>query len=233
MNSQWMPQIFGTTFRPVKNAIKLALKFFSPRLAERSENPYATHIPVLVGLPRLLNVRRVLELGCGEYSTLTFLDRNIFPNLEMLVSFENDPVWQKKIAALADNDLRVNLKLVVGAISRAVFEIDMQNFDLIFIDDSVTGEQRAETIREVIKEVSKDQIVVIHDYESKLYRQAARRALNHFRFGSLNPNTGVVWNQAAISKQQLRKLESVIKKNCKQVVPDDLKRWQRIFDQEL
>jgi len=233
MNSHWIPPRFRANFRPVKGAIRLALKPFKRRLVERAENPYATHIPILLGLPRLLKIRHLLELGCGEYSTLTFLNRSVFPDLEILTSFENDLAWKERIARLAGSDPRINLKLVVGTMSDAIFEADLQSFDLVFIDDSASGELRTETIREVIRKLGKSQVVVIHDYEYEPYRKAAKGASNHFQFDSLNPNTGIVWNDGPINKYQLRKLETAIKKNCNHIPPNDIQRWQQIFDREF
>src|SRR5439155_25567212 len=51
------------------------------RRPSRSRMDYATHLPILVGLSQSLKVKRVLELGSGMYSTLTFLDSNLFPEL--------------------------------------------------------------------------------------------------------------------------------------------------------
>jgi predicted O-methyltransferase YrrM len=233
INPQQIPTNLRTRLRPVKNMVKLALRPFRPRLVERAANPYATHIPVLVGLSRLMKIKHLLELGCGKYSTLTFLQRDVYQDLETLVSFENEPTWKEKIASLVGDDPRFASKLVGGAISNAVTETDLQGFDLIFIDDSASGEERARTIRKVIGKIGQAQIAVIHDYEFDLYRKATKGVLNQFRFDSLNPNTGVVWNHAPISKRQLRKLHAVIKKNCKHVLPDDIKRWTQICDGEL
>ena len=47
-------------------------------LPPRAENAYATHIPVLVGLGSIRRIERVLEFGCGHYSTKTFLRRSVF-----------------------------------------------------------------------------------------------------------------------------------------------------------
>src|SRR5689334_1154503 len=38
-------------------------KFFS---APRAENDYATHVPILIGLARMREIRNVLEFGCGR-----------------------------------------------------------------------------------------------------------------------------------------------------------------------
>lgn len=232
-SSQRVTTSLRAKLRPVKDLVKLALVPFRSRLAERAANPYATHIPVLVGLPRLMKIRRLLELGCGEYSTLTFLKREVYPDLETIVSFEKEPVWKEKIAMLTGNDPRMNLRLVTGAMSNAVIETDLQMFDLIFVDDSASGEQRTETIREVVRKLGQSQIAVIHDYEFKPYRKSAKDVLNHFRFDSLNPNTGIVWNYAPISRRQLRKLHAIIQKNCKHLLPDDIKQWIQIFNSEL
>src|SRR5450759_2469319 len=82
--------------------------------APRSEFAYATHVPYLTGIAKLAEVRRVVEFGCGEYSTLTFLDREVFPALERLDSFEDDPQWIEKVRVMAAGDKRMRLMLQEG-----------------------------------------------------------------------------------------------------------------------
>ncbi len=90
-----------------------ATKFFQELLlTKRADNPYATHVPILVALSQLLNVRHVLEMGCGQYSTLTFLDTSIFPELVSLHSIENDHAWAEKITTLVNGDPRFRLSYV-------------------------------------------------------------------------------------------------------------------------
>src|SRR5215471_20763089 len=85
---------------------------FQQPLAPLSANPYSTHLPVLVGLSRMLCIRRVAEFGCGQFSTTAFLNREAFPQLEQLDSFENDPGWIESMRATVGNDSRLTLKSV-------------------------------------------------------------------------------------------------------------------------
>ena len=54
-------------------------------------SPYATHLPVLSAASSVMKVRSVLELGSGPFSTPLFLGRRVFPDLEKLISHEDDP----------------------------------------------------------------------------------------------------------------------------------------------
>src|SRR5579859_3848467 len=76
----------------------------------RSAKPYTTHLPALLALRFLRPIRRVLELGAGEHSTLAFLDRECFPELETLLSFEQDPQWAERVKTLAGSDARLSLQ---------------------------------------------------------------------------------------------------------------------------
>src|SRR5437868_6150649 len=96
----------------VKRVFRKAINRLPFRAPQRAENPFATHIPVLVGLAQLLRVERVLELGCGQYSTLTFLQPAVFSNLVKLQSIENDSAWVDKVIPLTNRDSRMNLTLV-------------------------------------------------------------------------------------------------------------------------
>ena len=67
------------------------------RLPPRAPNPYLTQAPILLAAGRWWRIRRVLEFGCGEFSTKLFLDSRYFPDLQQVESYENDPVWAERI----------------------------------------------------------------------------------------------------------------------------------------
>lgn len=188
-------------------------RLFRRRLAQRATNPYATHIPVLIALGKMINAQYVLELGCGEYSTLTFLNSSIFPHLKKLHSIENDREWAEKVLSLTNSDKRLDLIAIEGSIAKAVNASLVQSMDLIFIDDSVSAEERAETIKQVCKYANKSVVVVIHDFETKSYRDSIKGFTKAFRFMAFNPNTGILWNNSSLSKQKLSQLNNLFMKN--------------------
>ena len=202
-------------------------KYFS---RPRALNDYATHIPVLIGLARLRNITRVLEFGCGYYSTLTFLNRAAFANLVHLQSVENDAAWAESIYAKAKGDERWALKLVQGDTAAAVSELDLEAFDLILIDDSKTSTERAATIRAVANKRPLRPWIAIHDFEVAEYRQAAARFANVHRFREFNPETGLVCNHAT-SSSQLKSLNRTLKVHSKILQPDDVEGWAIAFRQ--
>ncbi len=202
---------------PFVAPLRRRAKYFS---APRAVNDYATHVPVLVGLARLREIRHVLEFGCGHYSTLTFLNRSAFPHLERLHSIENDDAWAQTIQDAA-NDARWTLQLVNGEISESVAALDLESFDLILIDDSKTSSQRAATIRAVAAKQPQRALIVIHDFEIDEYRVAASAFKQHHRFRAYNPETGVLSNSAL----DMRALNRSLKQNAKALEPDDIKAW--------
>src|SRR6185369_3032091 len=109
--------------RRVFAPLRLCLKYFS---APRALKDYATHIPILIGLARLREVRSVLEFGCGHYSTLTFLNASAFPHLERLHSIENDDAWAATIQEAAKHDRRWTLQLVNGEIADCIAGLDLE-----------------------------------------------------------------------------------------------------------
>lgn len=188
-------------------------RLFQKRLVQRAINPYATHLPVLIALGKMLNVQHVLELGCGEYSTLTFLNSSVFPHLQKLHSVENDRTWADKILSLANRDKRLELICIEGSIDKAISLSLVQNKDLILIDDSVSAVERSETIKQVCNYANKSVVVVIHDFETKSYRDSAKGFAKSFRFMAFNPNTGVLWNNSNLSKQKLSQINNFFTKN--------------------
>jgi hypothetical protein len=199
-------------------------------LAPLAENPYTTHIPVLMAISRLLPIMRVLELGCGEFSTLTFSNRSVFPKLEYLHSYENDQTWAKAIRERTTADPRITLTTVAGAIADAVPEIDFSQYELVFIDDSTCVADRARTIASVVGNCSADCVLIIHDFEQRVYRAAARPYGSAFSFTSFNPNTGVLWRGAKLRKAALKCMSKSINSQCRRFRPDDVPSWSRLFD---
>jgi hypothetical protein len=190
----------------------------------RALNDYATHIPILIGLSRLRTIRRVLEFGCGHYSTLTFLNRAAFPHLERLQSIENDDSWAATLQSSAKDD-RWTLQLVNGEICESVAALDLEAFDLILIDDSKTSAQRAATIRTIAGKQPQNPWIVIHDFEVDEYRDAASGFKHRHRFRAYNPETGVVGNRV----DEWKTIERVIKSKAKLLEPDAITDWVGSF----
>ena len=193
-------------------------RVFSKR---RALKDYATHIPILIGLAKIREIRNVLEFGCGHYSTLTFLNASAFPHLQRLHSVENDHSWAQTIEEVAKNDLRWRLQLVNGEISESVAELDLESFDLILIDDSKTSGQRAATIRAIAAKEPKHPWIVIHDFEFGEYRRAASTFPHRCRFRAYNPETGVVGSRV----DEWKLLDRVIKSKAKLLEPDAITQW--------
>lgn len=210
-------------------ATSIAARIFSP-VAERADNPYSTHLPILIGIARLTKVQRVLELGSGEYSSLIFLNLSVFPDLVTIDSFENDRAWADKIADLTKDDSRIHLQFVDKPMSTVVTNLNLNNYDVVFIDDSITGDQRAATIREVSRRCHTSTIVIIHDFEYPDYRRASRPFLHRFAFTAFNPNTGLLWNEASIKKKHLRELNRLIQRNSNYLQPEDCAGWLQAID---
>ena len=199
--------------------LRLRVKLFS---APRALNDYATHVPILIGLARLREIKSVLEFGCGYYSTLTFLNRAAFPHLERLQSVENDASWAETIHEAAKSDERWTLKLVRREIAEAV--PDLEAFDLVLIDDSKTSAQRSATIRAVAGKQPQRPWIVIHDFEVEEYRRAAAGFKQRHTFKAFNPETGVLCNNRV---NEWKVLDRTIRARSRTLEPDQTGKWIR------
>src|SRR4051794_15044459 len=85
---------------------------------ERAAIPAATHLPILIAIGRLFPIKTVLEFGAGNFSTLTFLDRSLFPKVERVHSFETEPDWKRRIEAQAAADGRLMIELIDADVPR-------------------------------------------------------------------------------------------------------------------
>jgi hypothetical protein len=187
-------------------------------------------VPVLVGIARLFSVRRILEFGCGQYSTLTFLNRLVFRDLVALDSYENDPIWLGRIGAVACGDSRLHLQSVNGPMHLTAAGIEFEKYDLVFIDDSILIPDRSATIRQVSRRYCVSNLVLIHDYEMRAYREAARSFEDSFTFTALNPNTGVLWEGMKVHSHHLKKINSLIQEYSTIIRPENVNRWIEAFD---
>jgi len=151
-------------------------------------HPFATHLPVLRALGRALNARCVLEFGAGLYSTPEFLTLSRFPALEMLVSIERDEGWRDRIVELVGSDPRVVMPRPFP-----IYHESLAAYDLILIDDGQDPEDRVETIEAVV-EACPPGVVVIHDFETRQYQQAADGFEHCVVFDQHTPWTAVCWN---------------------------------------
>lgn len=180
------------------------------RTVTRAENPYPTIIPPLVALAELLQPTRILEFGAGQVSTPLFLDRKIFPQVEQLVTCENDPAWIDRITeSLTDQRVTIVSRPVPMVV--IANQIDITPFDLILIDDSFTWTERAQTIQSVMARRSRKSVVVIHDYDVPLYRDVARNGPGYeYIFSAFTPHTGVLWDEGHLIKKQLRTVDRLL-----------------------
>ncbi len=127
---------------------------------------WGTHVNLLKVLGA--DVKTVLELGTGRWSTPLFLDRTYYPNLEELVSVENDVVWAETTRT---DDPRHRMSVIPEPIEPFLDDMDFNKFDLVLIDNSSSPERRIDTIKYVSSHPSRS-MVVMHDFDYPPYRDA-------------------------------------------------------------
>jgi hypothetical protein len=155
-----------------------------------SNDPYASHLPVLRLLGEVLPVKSVLELGAGKYSTPTFLDRSIYPGLQDLFSVEPVKEWREKVASVVKLDPR-------HRVIEDWTEIDPDAFDLIFVDSGQTAAERVADIERIAHTVRP---VVIHDFEVHDYQGWFDI---EFVYDQVTPWTAVCWNGKLYDRREL------------------------------
>lgn len=140
-----------------------------------ASDPYASHLDVLRRMGK--GVRSVLELGSGQYSTNLFLDRSVYPDLNLLVTVEPDAEWRAKLPS----DPRLNVW------DEAIPDV---RADLIFVD----SHPESRRIADIAFLSGRPHVrVVIHDFEHEPYQRAAR--FDHIEIDkTLTPWTAVCWN---------------------------------------
>jgi predicted O-methyltransferase YrrM len=199
------------------------------RMSLRVEKPYTTHMPVLAAIPRLTRVERVLELGCGDFSTLTFLNRSIYPQLQALHSWEDDRAWMERVQSAVADDPRIEMEYIQDW-DASLSARDMADYDLIFVDNGRQFQERAATIRTVMERAVPRNIVVIHDFEFTTYRIAAQGLPHRYAFSVFYPHTGVVWQGDRLQKRSLQQVRRILQENAQRVLPDQVEDWAKLFE---
>ena len=211
----------------------MVLERFGLARPSRALNQYATHVPILIGIARLLRIRRVLELGSGTYSTLTFLNKAAFPHLSELDSLETDQTWAERIAKATPADPRIGIKLVDDPIEHSLQTFSLSRYDLILVDHSVEYDTRAATIQWLTKAPFGSALVVIHDFEIAQYRYASRGFPHKFEFAAFTPATAVAWRDLPLHTSSLRSLSRAIRRRASMLLPEDVGSWSAELDAEL
>jgi hypothetical protein len=198
-------------------------------LAPRSKNPYATHVPVLVGVAATYKPKLLIEFGSGSFSTLSFLDEVAFPSLQEVRSYENNKEWFGHIQEKCGRSSRLNLKYVAGDMYRAVAGANVADADMIFLDDSPTAETRVPTVKEVSRLCGEKPIVILHDYDLWRLRLAAHKFENCVSFDTFNPQCCVVWQGHSERRSILENINRTIRQHANDVSLTDTRAWINIF----
>ena len=197
----------------------------SIRLVPRCDLPYATHLPVLALAMAVWRPARIVEFGTGGYSTHAFLDRDLFPWVESLVSFEDNREWFEITEGTLGADPRFQVRWVEGPIQQAAIAENLAGADLIFLDDSALGRERARTIRAVAAACGERPLIVIHDYEVRPIRAAARWFGRRVGIAAWNPQCCLAWNGDAARLSLARATARILERDRGAAEVTDLAHW--------
>jgi len=167
-----------------------------------------SHLVVLAALAKLLPLKRVLEFGSGEWSTSFFLNKDVFPNLEYLESYETSKDWYDHVFAQVISDPRVNL-LYVNKPNLNAASIDLSTFDLCLIDSD--GATRGAVINTLVARCPDNLLIVIHDYENPNHKITVENVQPFVITQVAGPQTALVWRGDRINRDELTVLISTIK----------------------
>ena len=157
----------------------------------QQNDPYATHLNMLVAVGN--EAKTILELGAGRYSTGMFLNKELFPFVEKLVTVESDPNWADAVKV---NDPRHDMIVIPEPIETYLDTLDLESFDMIFVDNSTSGDRRCDTLRYVSEKVKKP-LVVMHDFQVSTYAEAAKSFKHIIIDNRQEPWTALGWNNLA------------------------------------
>ena len=202
-------------------------------LAQIAGEPYATHVPVLVGVAAACKPKLLIEYGSGTFSTLCFLDDVAFPSLQKVESYENNREWLEQIQKKIPQNALVNLHFVEGEMYHAVEGANTTNASMIFIDDSPSAEARVPTVKEVARCCGTEPVVVLHDYNLWRLRLAARKFDNRISFDAFNPQCCAMWHGHPERKSIFKKVNRIIHQHAGHIALTNVREWKKVFSNEL
>ena len=202
-------------------------------LARIAKDPYATHVPILVGVAAAFRPEFLIEFGSGTFSTLSFLDDVAFPSLQRIESYENNREWFEQVSKRLPSNARVNLQFVDGEMYRAVHGANTPDAAMIFIDDSPTSRARVSTVEEVARHCGTEPVVVLHDNDLWRLRLATRKFENRISFDAFNPQCCVMWHGHPERRPALEDVNRIIHQHAASVRLTDIRTWMKIFSTEL
>ena len=205
----------------------------SIRLAERSKEPYATHVPILVGVAAAFKPKSIIEFGSGAFSTVSFLDEAAYPSIRIVDSYENNRDWFDQMRQKLPSSKRVNLHFVEGEMYKAVSTAKPSAADLIFIDDSPTAKARVPTVEEVARSCGTQPLVVLHDNDLRVLRRATRKFEHRISISTFNPQCSVMWHGHPERAAILRRVAGIIRDHGASIPVTDFREWAKVFSQEL
>lgn len=189
----------------------LRRRTFRSRFKRVAADPFATHIPILLGVAAMTSPLRILELGGGRSSTPCLADRSLFPSVKEVRTLEDDPEWANVLIAL-DLEPGRSCVDVVPSIRHRLATMDIAPYDLVFVDNSMSVTERAETLAVVLDRVRSDAIVIVHDFEWRAYRAAVKYPWRYYSFRVWKPETGVLWRNERLDRQQMAALSRILYK---------------------
>jgi len=211
-------------------AIAKQLYSRSQGMAPRSEEPFATHIPVLIGVAARSQPRRLVEFGSGNFSTLTFLNEKVFPSVLRVEAYENDACWMREMESKLSGNSRIKYHFFEGRMRNAVSEAGVAAADLIFIDDSANGWERAHTVTEVARACRERPMTIVHDYDIPALRLACRKFEHRFPFTAFTPQCCAVWNGNPGRREFLEDVARRIAEHASSLPVTDAQGWAKAFD---
>jgi hypothetical protein len=143
---------------------------------------YGSHVPALVSLANAFRIEYVVEYGSGRYSTPTFLNKNLFPDVVKVDSYEDDSTWGVDTVRRNPDD---RLSMHLGSLASMTKSLHM-DADLVMVDTSEDNSEdpaRWFDTRIALIEAYKDfqGLLVVHDSNFRQIRPTLEKLPFKFR----------------------------------------------------
>jgi len=143
-------------------------------------NKYGSHVPLLHFIGKTFDIKLIVEFGLGKFSTPIFLNKDIFPSVEKLHSYETSKSWIRKIRKTF-SDSRHSITKISKEKDKLFNHKYPMDIDLIFIDGE--SSHRVPCLNHFANTAK---MLIIHDYPKRRYKpkdRTPRRSVKRLKIG--------------------------------------------------
>jgi len=148
------------------------------------------HIEAAKDISKIIPIEIVLEFGVGEISTISFLNKENFPNLKKLITVEFQKKWVDEITKLVGCDTRWNM--IITKNETIIPDIN-EKINIVLVD-SLTIEGRIALLTQ-LNNLNFYDFIILHDSQHTSYNSIISKFMYSYKYSDgIYPEAAILSN---------------------------------------